>query len=59
VIGESLPGQFQRLVETVIPILQDRGSFRQDYEGTTFRQNLGLDFPENRYSSEKRQRSVA
>jgi alkanesulfonate monooxygenase SsuD/methylene tetrahydromethanopterin reductase-like flavin-dependent oxidoreductase (luciferase family) len=59
VIGESLPGQFQRLVETVIPILQDRGSFRQEYEGTTFRQNLGLDFPENRYSYEKRQRTVA
>lgn len=59
VIGESLPGQFQRLVETVIPILQKRGSFRQDYEGSTFRENLGIDVPENRYTRQKSERSVA
>jgi FMN-dependent oxidoreductase (nitrilotriacetate monooxygenase family) len=50
VIGESLPGQFQRLVETVLPILRARGSFREEYEGSTFRDNLGLDVPENRYT---------
>ncbi len=59
VIGESLPGQFQCLVETVIPILQQRGSFRQDYEGSTFRENLGLDVPQNRYTRAKAERSVA
>ena len=59
VIGESLPGQFERLVETVIPILQQRGSFRQDYDGSTFRENLGLDVPENRYTRAKGERSVA
>lgn len=59
VIGESLPGQFQRLVETVIPILQRRGSFRRKYPGSTFRENLGLDVPENRYTQAKRQRDVA
>ena len=59
VIGESLPGQFERLVETVIPILQKRGSFRQDYEGSTFRENLGIDVPENRYARAKGERSVA
>ncbi|HEX2671520.1 MAG TPA: hypothetical protein VHM25_11640 [Polyangiaceae bacterium] len=59
VIGESLPGQFQCLVETVIPILQRRGSFRQEYPGSTFRENLGLDVPENRYTKAKRQREVA
>jgi alkanesulfonate monooxygenase SsuD/methylene tetrahydromethanopterin reductase-like flavin-dependent oxidoreductase (luciferase family) len=59
VIGESLPGQFERLVETVIPILQRRGSFRQDYEGSTFRDNLGIAVPENRYARAKTERSVA
>ncbi len=59
VIGEPLPGQFQRLVETVIPILQLRGSFRQDYDATTFRGHLGLEIPENRYTEARNRRSVA
>jgi len=54
VVGESLPGQFQRFVESVIPILQQRGSFRQDYEGTTFRQSLGVPKPVNRYTRSQR-----
>lgn len=29
----------------VVPILQDRGLFRKDYEGTTLRSHLGLDIP--------------
>jgi FMN-dependent oxidoreductase (nitrilotriacetate monooxygenase family) len=59
VVGESLPGQFQRLAETVIPILQRRGSFRSDYEGTTFRESLGLDVPANRYTLGATRRQVA
>lgn len=59
VIGESLPGQFERLVETVIPILQKRGSFRAEYEGSTFRENLGIAVPENRYTRKRGERSVA
>jgi FMN-dependent oxidoreductase (nitrilotriacetate monooxygenase family) len=54
VIGESLPGQFQRLVETVLPIVRKRGLFREDYEGSTFRESLGLAVPENRYARERR-----
>jgi len=54
VISESLPGQFQRLAETVIPILRQRGSFREEYEGDTFRSSLGLPVPENRYSRSNR-----
>jgi len=50
VISEALPGQFRRLVETVVPILQKRGSFRQEYEGSTFRESLGLAKPINRYT---------
>jgi alkanesulfonate monooxygenase SsuD/methylene tetrahydromethanopterin reductase-like flavin-dependent oxidoreductase (luciferase family) len=50
VVGESLPGQFQRFVETVVPLLQRRGSLRQEYEGVTFRESLGIDVPKNRYA---------
>jgi FMN-dependent oxidoreductase (nitrilotriacetate monooxygenase family) len=48
---ESLPGQLEVFVETVVPILQERGLFRKDYEGSTFREHLGLAFPENRYTA--------
>jgi hypothetical protein len=40
----------EAFVELVVPILQARGLFRTDYEGATFRDNLGLDFPVNRYA---------
>lgn len=36
--------------ELVIPILQQRGLFRTEYEAETFRGNLGLDRPPNRYA---------
>jgi hypothetical protein len=32
----------------VIPILQQRGLFRKDYEGSTLRENYGLQRPANR-----------
>ncbi|MCU1785275.1 LLM class flavin-dependent oxidoreductase [Pseudomonas sp. 13B_2.1_Bac1] len=44
----------QRFVDKVIPILQERGLFRTEYEAETFRGNLGLDFPENRYAAARR-----
>lgn len=34
-------------VEHVVPILQRRGLLRTTYEGTTFRQNLGLNYFNN------------
>jgi FMN-dependent oxidoreductase (nitrilotriacetate monooxygenase family) len=52
---QSLPGQLEIFVETVVPLLQERGIFRKDYEGRTFRENLGLGFPENRYTVSRRQ----
>ena len=42
------PEQFNRFVTEVVPILQDRGLFRQDYEADTLRGNLGLAIPGNR-----------
>ncbi|HWT50616.1 MAG TPA: LLM class flavin-dependent oxidoreductase [Caulobacter sp.] len=50
VLFESLPGQLEAFTDLVVPILQARGIFRTDYEGTTFRDSLGLDFPDNRYA---------
>ncbi len=32
-------------VDQVVPILQKRGIYRTEYEGTTFRENLGLPMP--------------
>jgi FMN-dependent oxidoreductase (nitrilotriacetate monooxygenase family) len=59
VIFEPLPGQLERFVDTVVPILQQRGLFRTDYEGETFRENLGLDIPVNRHSAARKDRSAA
>lgn len=41
------PEQFRRFVGEVVPILQERGLFRTDYEATTLRGNLGLIIPAN------------
>lgn len=38
-----LPGDFSLFVDEVVPILQRRGRFRQDYEGDTLRDHLGLE----------------
>ncbi|RJG56249.1 FMN-dependent monooxygenase [Sphingobium terrigena] len=59
VVFEPLPGQLDLFVDRVIPILQARGLFRTDYEGTTFREHLGLPVPENRYSVGKSRKSAA
>jgi FMN-dependent oxidoreductase (nitrilotriacetate monooxygenase family) len=36
------PGGLDEFADTVVPLLQERGSFRADYEGTTLREHLGL-----------------
>lgn len=40
------PGGLDPFVDRVVPLLQERGVFRSDYEGTTLREHLGLDLPE-------------
>ncbi|WP_327753964.1 LLM class flavin-dependent oxidoreductase (plasmid) [Sphingobium sp. SJ10-10] len=59
VVFEPLPGQLDLFVDKVIPILQARGLFRDDYEGATFREHLGLAQPDNRYSSKAAEKSAA
>jgi FMN-dependent oxidoreductase (nitrilotriacetate monooxygenase family) len=36
------PGGLDEFADTVVPLLQERGSFRRDYVGTTLREHLGL-----------------
>lgn len=58
-VFESLPGQLEVFVETVVPILQARGIYRTAYEGSTLRESLGLDFPVNRYTAARNQTAAA
>ncbi|MBT9470219.1 MAG: LLM class flavin-dependent oxidoreductase [Pseudomonadota bacterium] len=59
VVGQPLPGQFRLFVEEVTPILQKRGILRETYEGSTFRDSLGLEVPANRFTVAKAERAVA
>ncbi|MFJ8113231.1 NtaA/DmoA family FMN-dependent monooxygenase [Streptomyces sp. NPDC096132] len=39
------PGGLDEFVDRVVPLLQERGAFRTEYEGTTLRSHLGLSHP--------------
>ena len=39
------PGGLDEFADSVVPILQEKGVYRIDYEGTTLRDNLGLGLP--------------
>ena len=39
------PGGLDAFADTVVPLLQERGVFRVEYEGTTLREHLGLGQP--------------
>lgn len=45
-----LPHGIRDFAEFVIPELRRRGLFREEYEGNTLRENLGLPMPASRYS---------
>jgi FMN-dependent oxidoreductase (nitrilotriacetate monooxygenase family) len=42
------PGGLDRFADEVVPLLQERGVFRTDYEGPTLRDHLGLAGPRQR-----------
>jgi FMN-dependent oxidoreductase (nitrilotriacetate monooxygenase family) len=44
-----LPGGLELFTDRVVPILQKRGLFREDYTGATLRDHLGLKRPPNRF----------
>ena len=52
-ITAAVPNGLEDFVDRVVPILQERGIYRTEYESDTLRGNLGLSVPENRYSKEK------
>ncbi len=47
----TLPASLTDFVELVLPELRRRGLFREEYEGTTLRENLGISLPANRYAA--------
>ncbi|MEK8131534.1 LLM class flavin-dependent oxidoreductase [Paenibacillus filicis] len=47
-----VPGGLADFVDLVVPVLQQRGLFRTEYEQDTLRGNLGLKIPANRYTLE-------
>ncbi|MGW2615890.1 NtaA/DmoA family FMN-dependent monooxygenase [Streptomyces sp. NPDC001500] len=40
------PGGLDEFADKVVPLLQERGVFRTEYEGSTLRDHLGLDHPD-------------
>jgi hypothetical protein len=36
------PGGLDGFADTVVPLLQEKGNYRTEYDGTTLRDNLGL-----------------
>ncbi|KAF9888748.1 hypothetical protein FE257_008323 [Aspergillus nanangensis] len=51
VVFPFLPQGLDAVVDHLVPELQRRGIFREDYEGTTLREHLGLPRPANRFFS--------
>lgn len=45
------PKEFALFRERVVPLLQERGLFRRDYEHDTLRGHLGLPVPDNRHTA--------
>ncbi|MET0749196.1 MAG: LLM class flavin-dependent oxidoreductase [Rhizobium sp.] len=53
----TLPSSLKDFSELVLPELRRRGLFREEYEGTTLRENLGLSMPVNRYTAARNART--
>jgi FMN-dependent oxidoreductase (nitrilotriacetate monooxygenase family) len=57
--GAVLPDGLVDFLDHVVPILQERGLFRTEYETDTLRGNLGLPKPANRYTLDTAMAHVA
>ncbi len=51
--------RFTDFTRLVIPMLQERGRFRTDYDGSTLRDNLGFAKKPNRYTVDREARDMA
>ncbi|SDD17014.1 alkanesulfonate monooxygenase [Paenibacillus sp. UNCCL117] len=47
-----MPGGLDLFLEHVVPVLQRRGLFRTEYEGSTFRSHFGLERPANQFAKQ-------
>jgi alkanesulfonate monooxygenase len=54
-----LPTGLDEFVNLVVPVLQKRGLFRTEYEGSTLRENLGLRRPVNRFAVQQQEKTLA
>jgi alkanesulfonate monooxygenase len=54
-----LPTGLDEFVNLVVPVLQKRGLFRTEYEGSTLRENLGLRRPANRFAVQQQGKTLA
>lgn len=59
VMPPYLPGGLEDFVDHVVPILQERGLFRKEYEGTTLREHYGLPRPPSQYAGAVAEPGVA
>ncbi|KAE8150266.1 luciferase-like domain-containing protein [Aspergillus avenaceus] len=51
VVFPFLPQGLDDVVQRLVPVLQERGVFRKEYQGSTLREHLGLPRPGNRFFS--------
>ena len=59
ILAPIFPQGLDDVIDLVLPELRRRGLFREDYEGTTLREHLGLARPEPRRQSASDARSAA
>ncbi|MCF6692070.1 LLM class flavin-dependent oxidoreductase [Raoultella terrigena] len=52
IIQGGTPDAFPRFVDQVVPLLKQRGLFREEYPGTTLRASLGLAEPVNQFQQQ-------
>lgn len=59
ILHSGTPNGLQDFTRLVVPILQERGVYRTEYEQDTLRGNLGVSIPENRYTKIRRLEHVS
>jgi FMN-dependent oxidoreductase (nitrilotriacetate monooxygenase family) len=52
IMAPALPSQLEAFIEHVLPILRDKGLFREEYRGTSLRDHYGLAVPANQFHSD-------
>jgi FMN-dependent oxidoreductase (nitrilotriacetate monooxygenase family) len=53
ILHVTVPSEFTRFTDEVLPILRERGLARSSYQEDTLRGHLGLAIPKNRYTVER------